>query len=212
MPFNDSTRGVIQDVLPTDTENADFPVQIANIVNAIEPNLVLKATTVATANATLTPIVEGMLLVTTTCPRRSTSARAGAWVKIWPTSYSGTAAPTSARSASTVTSTSSTHEHPDQGRRQLEDRHPAVGQGRHRLSARRRRSGSRSTAPGSRPGRCSPTRRLAGGHDGLPQRPHRDRRRLDCIRSVARRPPSTSSTSRSGPRRRARSPTRTRSR
>jgi len=99
MPFNDSTRGVIQDVLADDTEDADYPVQIAAIVNAIEPNLVLKAPTLTTANATLGPFVDGMLLLTTTAPkeayfRDSTSTSPPNWRKIWPTYYAGTAAPT----------------------------------------------------------------------------------------------------------------------
>ena len=93
MPFNDSTRGVIQDVLADDSEDADYPVQIAAIVNAIEPNLVLKATTVASANATLTPMVEGMLLITTTAPKEVYVRQGIAWVKIWPNYYSGTTAP-----------------------------------------------------------------------------------------------------------------------
>jgi hypothetical protein len=95
MPFNDSSRGVIQDKLPTDTENADFPVQIADIVNAIEPNLVLKATTVAVADATLGPLVEGMVLITTTAPKSVYVRQGSTWVKIWPTTYVGTTIPAS---------------------------------------------------------------------------------------------------------------------
>ena len=93
MPFNDSSRGVIQDVLADDTEDADYPVQIAAIVNAIEPNLVLKAATVAAANASLTPLVEAMLLITTTAPKEVYVRQGAAWTKIWPTIYYGTAAP-----------------------------------------------------------------------------------------------------------------------
>ena len=93
MPFNDSTRGVIQDVLADDTEDADYPVQIAAIVNAIEPHLVLKAATVAAANATLTPLIEGMLLITTAAPKEVYVRQGAAWTKIWPTTYAGTAAP-----------------------------------------------------------------------------------------------------------------------
>ena len=93
MPFNDSARGVIQDVLADDSESANYPVQIAAIVNAIEPNLVLKAATLATANATLGPFVEGMLLITTTVPKEVYVRQGAAWTKIWPTTYAGTAAP-----------------------------------------------------------------------------------------------------------------------
>lgn len=93
MPFNDSARGVIQDVLADDAENADFPVQITAIVNAIEPNLVLKADTVAIANATLSPLLEGMVLVTTAAPKEVYVRQGSAWVKIWPTTYAGTTIP-----------------------------------------------------------------------------------------------------------------------
>ena len=93
MPFNDSARGVIQDVIADDSEDADYPVQITAIVNAIEPNLVLKATTVAAANATLTPLLEGMLLITTTAPKEVYKRDGSTWVKIWPNIYAGTAAP-----------------------------------------------------------------------------------------------------------------------
>lgn len=93
MPFNDSARGVIQDVLADDSEDADYPVQIAAIVNAIEPNLVLKATSVAGANSTLGPLVEGMLLLTTAAPKEVYVRHGAGWTKIWPTSYSGTSAP-----------------------------------------------------------------------------------------------------------------------
>jgi hypothetical protein len=93
MPFNDSARGVIQDVLADDSEDADYPVQIAAIVNAIEPHLVLTATTVASANATLTPLVEAMLLLTTTAPKEVYVRQGTGWTKIWPTTYAGTAAP-----------------------------------------------------------------------------------------------------------------------
>lgn len=95
MPFNDSKMGVVQDVLPTDVEPADFPVQIAAIVNAIEPNLVLKAASVAAANSTLTPAVEGMLLVTTTAPKEVYVRQGTAWIKIFPNQYAGTTAPAS---------------------------------------------------------------------------------------------------------------------
>jgi hypothetical protein len=93
MPFNDSARGVIQDVLADDTEDADYPVQIAAIVNAIEPRLVLTATSVASANATLTPLVEGMLLLTTAAPKEVYVRQGTGWTKIWPNTYAGTAAP-----------------------------------------------------------------------------------------------------------------------
>ena len=93
MAFNNSSRGVLLSLLPTDAENADFPVQITDIVNKIEPNLVLKATTVATANALLSPLVEGMILVTTTAPKEVYVRQGSAWVKIWPTVYFGTTAP-----------------------------------------------------------------------------------------------------------------------
>ena len=98
MPFTDSARGVIQDVIADDSEDADYPVQIKAIVDAIEPNLVLKATTVAAANATLTPLIDGMLLLTTQAPkevyfRDSTSTSPAGWRKVWPTTYKGTAAP-----------------------------------------------------------------------------------------------------------------------
>lgn len=93
MPFNDSARGVIQDVLPDDDENADFPVQIAAIVNAIEPNLVLRADTVAIANATLGPLTEGMVLITTLAPKEIYVRQGTAWTKIYPTTYAGTTVP-----------------------------------------------------------------------------------------------------------------------
>jgi hypothetical protein len=93
MPFNDSTRGVIQDVLADDAEPADYPVQIAAIVNAIEPNLVLKADTVTTANTTLAPLVEGMILITTGAAKEVYVRQGTAWVKIHPNTYAGTAAP-----------------------------------------------------------------------------------------------------------------------
>jgi hypothetical protein len=92
MPFNDSARGLIQDVLADDTEDPDYPVQIAAIVNAIEPNLILKAASVAAANASLTPI-DNMLLLTTAAPKEVYWRQGSTWVKIWPTTYSGTAAP-----------------------------------------------------------------------------------------------------------------------
>jgi len=98
MPFNDSARGVLQDVLGDDNADADYPVQIANIVNAIEPHLVLKAATLTSANSTLLPLVDGMLLLTTDAPkeiyfRDSTSTSPVGWRKVWPTTYNGTAAP-----------------------------------------------------------------------------------------------------------------------
>jgi len=93
MPFNDSARGVIQDVLADDTEEADYPVQIAAIVNAIEPNLVLKAATLTIANATLTPLTEAMLLITTAAPKEVYVRQGTTWVKIWPNTYNGPAAP-----------------------------------------------------------------------------------------------------------------------
>jgi hypothetical protein len=93
MPFNDSARGVIQDVLADSTEDPDYPVQIAAIVNAIEPHLVLSAASVAAANASLTPLTEAMLLVTTTAPKEVYVRQGTAWVKIWPTVYSGTSTP-----------------------------------------------------------------------------------------------------------------------
>lgn len=95
MPFNDSARGVIQDVLGDNAEAADYPAQIAAIVNAIEPNLILKATNVAAANATLTPLLEGMLLITTLAPKEIYVRQGTAWIKIFPTTYAGTAAPAS---------------------------------------------------------------------------------------------------------------------
>ena len=93
MPFNDSARGVIQDVLGDDAEAANYPIQIAAIVNAIEPNLLLKAANVTTANATLTPLVEGMLLITTAAPKEIYVYQGTTWIKIFPTTYSGPAVP-----------------------------------------------------------------------------------------------------------------------
>jgi hypothetical protein len=96
MPFNDSTRGVVQDVLADDTEDANYPAQIAAIVNAIEPHLVLKAATVAAANASLGPFIEGMLLLTTTAPKEAYIRQGVGWTKIWPIIYAGTSAPAGA--------------------------------------------------------------------------------------------------------------------
>ena len=96
MPFNDSQRGVIQDVLADDFEDADYPVQIAAIVNSIEPHLVLKSASIATANATLSPIIEGMLLITTAAPKEVYKRDGATWVKLYPLYYSGTAAPAAA--------------------------------------------------------------------------------------------------------------------
>lgn len=93
MPFTDSARGVIQDVLGDDTEDADYPVQIAAIVNAIEPHLVLKQANIAAANSTLTPLTEGMLLVTTAAPKEIYRRDGTGWVKIYPLYYSGTSVP-----------------------------------------------------------------------------------------------------------------------
>ncbi len=93
MPFTDSSMGLIQDKLPDDDENADFPVQIAGIVNAIEPHLVLKAANIATANSTLVPVAEGMLLITTAAPKEIYVRQDSAWLKIYPRTYYGTAAP-----------------------------------------------------------------------------------------------------------------------
>jgi hypothetical protein len=93
MPFNDSTRGVIQDVLGDDAEAANYPTQIAAIVNAIEPHLILTATTVAAANATLTPLTEAMILLTTTVPKEVYKRDGSTWVKIFPVTYSGTGNP-----------------------------------------------------------------------------------------------------------------------
>jgi hypothetical protein len=93
MAFNDSMRGVLQDVLPDDNESADFPFQIAQIVNAIEPNLVLKAGSVAAANTSLAPPAEGMVLVTTVAPKEVYVRQGTAWVKIYPNQYAGTTVP-----------------------------------------------------------------------------------------------------------------------
>lgn len=95
MPFNDSTRGVIQDVLGDDVEAANYPTQIAAIVNAIEPHLILTATTVAAANATLTPLTEAMILLTTVAPKEVYKRDGATWVKIWPNAYNGPGSPAS---------------------------------------------------------------------------------------------------------------------
>jgi hypothetical protein len=95
MPFTDSKRGVIQDVLADDNEPADYPKQIADIVNAIEPHLVIKAATVPIADATLAPFIEGMLLITTNAPKEiyRRDVTLSTWIKIFPTSYNGPATP-----------------------------------------------------------------------------------------------------------------------
>jgi hypothetical protein len=100
MPFTDSTRHMVTGVLADTNEPADYPTQIANIVNAIEPRLVLTATNVGAATSLLTPLVEPMLLVTTQAPKEVYIRLDGAWKKIWPMAYTGPGAPASTLGAS----------------------------------------------------------------------------------------------------------------
>jgi hypothetical protein len=72
---------------------------LQQIVDKIEPRMVLRRASVAAANAGLGTLENGMFLVTTSAPYEIHFRANGAWVKVFPTNYSGTAAPVAANFA-----------------------------------------------------------------------------------------------------------------
>lgn len=96
MPFTNSGRGQLTSIVPTGATEPAVVAHLQNLVDLIEPRLVLRATTVAAANASLGTLQDGMFLVTTADPREVHVRMNGNWVKIYPTNYSGTGVPSNA--------------------------------------------------------------------------------------------------------------------
>ncbi len=93
MPFTNSARGQLTAVIPTGPTSPAVVSHLTTIVNAIEPRMVLRAATVAAASTGLGTLENGMLLVTTSAPYELHIRANNAWVKVYPTNYSGTAVP-----------------------------------------------------------------------------------------------------------------------
>lgn len=89
----DGTGGnVVPDSVQIPAAHTDF----LKIVNAIEPRLVMRLASLAEAEVeptSIAPLENGMWLVTTSSPYEVYYRVAGAWKKVWPVVYNGTAAP-----------------------------------------------------------------------------------------------------------------------
>lgn len=96
MPYTNSAKGQLTGIVPQGGNAPAVVADLQQIVDKVEPRLVLRAASVAAANASLGTLEDGMFLETTAAPFEFHSRQAGAWVKIWPTNYSGTAAPVAA--------------------------------------------------------------------------------------------------------------------
>lgn len=93
MPFTNSARGQLTAVVPTGATEPAVVAHLQNLVDLIEPRLVLRAASVAAANASLGTLQDGMFLETTSAPFELYARQNSAWVKIFPTNYSGTTVP-----------------------------------------------------------------------------------------------------------------------
>lgn|SRR5262245_37799254 len=96
-----NTDNVIPDSAQTPTAHTHF----LNVANALEARSVLRLTTIGmatTAPESLSPLQDGMLVVTTSAPQEVYLRAASAWVKVHPRIFYGTAAPTASVPANTA--------------------------------------------------------------------------------------------------------------
>jgi hypothetical protein len=92
MPFSDSARKQFQAIVPDNPASPTVPAHLQGIVDAIEGRTVLRASTWSWANTFIAPFSDGMLVYIEDVDELHLR-RNGAWVKIHPTSYSGTGEP-----------------------------------------------------------------------------------------------------------------------
>lgn len=92
MAFTDSERKQVQGVIPPVSEVPTVPAHLQQLLDGFESRLVLRAQDWAWADAFVAPYEDGMLLhvqdVNELLFRVS-----GGWVKLYPTTYTGTAEP-----------------------------------------------------------------------------------------------------------------------
>ncbi len=92
----DNAAGV---VIPDSAQLPAAHTDFMKIVGAIESNLVLRLPSIAqatTAPYDLSPLQNGMIVVTTSAPYEVYFRANGAWVKIYPRIYNGTTVPSAA--------------------------------------------------------------------------------------------------------------------
>lgn len=95
MAFTNSDRQQFIGIVPDDPAIPTVPAHLQVIVDAIEPQVVLRAADWADANTNLAPFEDGMVLFKE--DDDSLHLRAGAaWVKLHPKQYTGTGEPSPA--------------------------------------------------------------------------------------------------------------------
>ncbi len=95
MPFVDSARKQFPAVIPTDPTTPTVPAHLTTIINAIEEQVVLYATDWSYADTFIAPYQNGMLIYIN-ADEELHLRLGGAWMKIYPTNYTGTGTPSGA--------------------------------------------------------------------------------------------------------------------
>lgn len=94
MPFTDSDRKQFTAVVPTDPTSPTVPAHLQTIVDALESHVVLRAEDWSFADTFIAPYENGMILYVEDIDSLFLRA-GGAWLKLHPTNYNGTAEPDS---------------------------------------------------------------------------------------------------------------------
>lgn len=92
MPFTDSARKQFPAVVPDDPAQPTVPAHLQAIVDAIEEHVILYADDWSYADTFIAPYTNGMLLFVAD-PEALYLRLGGAWVKVYPTSFTGTGPP-----------------------------------------------------------------------------------------------------------------------
>jgi len=92
MPFTDSQRKQFASVVPTDPTTPTVPAHLQDIVDAIEAQTVLRADDWSDADTFIAPYSDGMLLYVVDIASLFLRL-GGAWTKVYPKTYTGTALP-----------------------------------------------------------------------------------------------------------------------
>lgn len=92
MAFTDSDRKQFLAIVPDDPATPTVPAHLQAIVDAIEEHVVLHAADWSAADTNLTPYKNGMLVFVEN-PGALYLRLGGAWLKVYPTNYTGTGDP-----------------------------------------------------------------------------------------------------------------------
>lgn len=92
MAFTDSARSQFTAIVPDNPATPTVPAHLQDIVDAIEARVVLRADDWSDADTNIAPYQDGMLLYVANIGALFLRVN-GAWVKLYPTNYTGTGAP-----------------------------------------------------------------------------------------------------------------------